>query len=461
MTRRPATSLAGSPILIGAVTTLVVVIAVFLAYNANAGLPFVPTYRITVAVPDAAGLVEGNEVHVGGKRVGTIETIRGQIGSHGPYAKLALKLDKTLEPLRDDSQVTVRPRSPLGLKYLELVLGTRGRKIGQGGQLPLARGRGSVELDQVINTFDTQTRLALQRTLDQAGPALAGRGADFNEAVAAAPELLLRLDHVAGNLADRRTGLRRTLQATGRVVDELSPVAPELGSLIDGADRTLAAVASVSPQLSQVLAQLPSTELAGIRALSAARPLLRDARGLVHDVKPGIGVLPLAAGRLHAALRTGIPVLRRASALSQRLRTALHEVYVLASDPLTRGTLARLRTALDSLIPTLRFVAPVQTNCNYISVYLRNIASTVSEGDASGNWLRTLVVANTDQFRSQPKPTADLHANPYPYTAAPGQHGLCEAGNEPFVPGQRIGHAPGTTAHFTENVTPPYGSPGR
>ena len=154
-------------------------------------------------------------------------------------------------------------------------------------------------------------------------------------------------------------------------------------------------------------------------------------------------------------------MLRRASALSERLRAALHEVYLLASDKLTRSTLARLRTALDSLIPVLRFVAPVQTKCNYISVYLRNIASTVSEGDASGNWLRTLVIANTDQARSQPKPTADLHSNPYPYTAAPGQKGLCEAGNEPYAGGQRIGHVPGVKARFTENVTPPYGGPSR
>ena len=32
-------------------------IAVFLAYNANNGLPFVPTYDLNVEVPDAAGLI--------------------------------------------------------------------------------------------------------------------------------------------------------------------------------------------------------------------------------------------------------------------------------------------------------------------------------------------------------------------------------------------------------------------
>jgi hypothetical protein len=41
--RRARASVVASPVLVGAVTTLVVVVAVFLAYNANAGLPLVPT----------------------------------------------------------------------------------------------------------------------------------------------------------------------------------------------------------------------------------------------------------------------------------------------------------------------------------------------------------------------------------------------------------------------------------
>jgi virulence factor Mce-like protein len=454
---RQTTSLAGSPILIGTVTVLIAVIAVFLAYNANSGLPFVPTYEISADVPNAASLVEGNEVRSGGKRVGVIDRIVAQTGSARAYAKLTLKLDKAIEPIRDDSRVTVRPRSPLGLKYLELTPGRRGRPVGQGGTLSLARARSTVELDEVINTFDAQTRLAAQRTLDQGGPALTGRGQDFNAFIAALPELTLRLDHVARNLSDPRTGLRASLRALARVVEELAPVAPQLVSLFDAGSTTFAALASVSPQLAAIIAALPGVELEGIRTLAAARPVLREARLLVHDVRPGIEVLPTAAGRLHAALRTGIPVLRRASALSDRLRAALVEVEKLSSDPLTRSTLRRLRIALVSLLPTLRFVAPVQTQCNYLGVYFRNIASTVSEGDAAGNWLRTLAVVNPGQMQYRPSPAPDLHANPYPYTAAPGQKGLCEAGNEPYKPGaQVIGHAPGTTARFSEDTgTPP------
>jgi virulence factor Mce-like protein len=455
MSRRQSASLAGSPILIGSVTVLITFVAVFLAYNANSGLPFVPTYHVKVEVPNAASLVEGNDVRSGGKRVGVIDRIVAKRSAGRTHAELALKLDKTIEPVRSDAQVTVRPRSPLGLKYLELEPGRRGRPIREGGTLSLARARPTVELDEVIDTFDRGTRLAAKRALDQGGPALAGRGADFNEFVASSPELLLRLRHVAANLADPRTGLRPTLRAVARVVEEVAPVAPQLGSMLGSGERTLAALASVDPQLRATLALLPPVELEGIRTLRDARPVLREARLLVHDIRPGIGVLPTAAGRLHRALRTGIPVLRRASKLSDRLRAALREVYLLSSDPLTRSALRRLRVALDSLLPTLRVVAPAQTQCNYLGVYFRNIASTVSEGDASGNWLRTLVVVNPGQMQYRPDPAPDLHANPYPYT---GQNGICEPGNEPYKKGTRvIGHAPGTSAHYTEDLGRPGG----
>ena len=58
--------------LVGAVTTLVIVVAVFLAYNANNGLPFVPTRQLDVLVSNGANLVKGNEVRSGGFRIGVV-----------------------------------------------------------------------------------------------------------------------------------------------------------------------------------------------------------------------------------------------------------------------------------------------------------------------------------------------------------------------------------------------------
>ena len=66
---------ASSPVLVGAVTVLVVIVAVFLAYNANNGLPFVSTYDLKARVPNANALVKGNEVRIGGARVGVVKSV--------------------------------------------------------------------------------------------------------------------------------------------------------------------------------------------------------------------------------------------------------------------------------------------------------------------------------------------------------------------------------------------------
>ena len=135
MRRGAVSALAASPTMVGAVTVLIVVVAVFLAYNANQGLPFVPTYRISVDLPNANALVPGNEVRVGGVRVGVVEAIRPIPQDDGTaIARLDLKLDPDVDPLPDDTTMIVRSRSALGLKYLELDPGT--------SEAELRRGRG-------------------------------------------------------------------------------------------------------------------------------------------------------------------------------------------------------------------------------------------------------------------------------------------------------------------------------
>ena len=51
--RDVGTTLAASPTMVGSITVLIAVVAVFLAYNANSGLPFVPTYNVSAEVPSA------------------------------------------------------------------------------------------------------------------------------------------------------------------------------------------------------------------------------------------------------------------------------------------------------------------------------------------------------------------------------------------------------------------------
>src|SRR3954452_19899052 len=85
---------ASNPTLVGAITTLIIVVAVFLAYNANHGLPFVSSYRISVQIPNASSLVPGNDVRIGGVQVGTVESVEPEQKRHG---RVVAKIDLRLE----------------------------------------------------------------------------------------------------------------------------------------------------------------------------------------------------------------------------------------------------------------------------------------------------------------------------------------------------------------------------
>src|SRR3954451_21272808 len=137
MRRRGTSSVVANPVLVGAVATLVVLVSVFLSYNANRGLPFVPTRSLRVQIANGAELVPGNEVRSGGFRIGVVDEMKpvrlpnGRIG-----AELHLKLDKKIGAVPVDTTVKIRPRSALGLKYVEFTKGRSTKTLPNGGTLP-------------------------------------------------------------------------------------------------------------------------------------------------------------------------------------------------------------------------------------------------------------------------------------------------------------------------------------
>ena len=459
MTRRRSTFVFASPILTGTVVVLIAVIGVFVTYNANKGLPFVPTYHVTFTVPDAGGLAAGREVRIAGKRVGIVERVRSEPSGSQPVALVDAKLDEQLRPIRTDSTVTIRPLSPLAAKYVELRPGLHGRPVREAGVLPLRRARPTVELTDAFNLFDQRTRRAIQVVNRELGDGFAGRGEDFNELLDEAPPLVSRFRRVAHDLSEPRTRLDRFLRGGGSTASELGSASRELGSLFAGGDVTFGAVGEAQGELAEGISETPPTEVAGTRALRAARPVLEDAQAFLRDARPGIRVLRPTSEQLHATFREGIPVLRRSGALADRLSDTLRAVYRLSRDPATVPTLRQLRHLNSSTRPTIELVAPAQLVCNYLSLAVRNFASELSEGDASGTWVRFVPVLNRG-VEQQPAGGAapDLHINPYGHV---GQEGECEPGREPYLPGQRIGNVPGNQGTQTETTRPPQGVGGR
>src|SRR5688572_4177767 len=80
--------------------------------------------------------------------VEAIEPVQHEDGSVS--AKLDLKLNSEVKPLPRDSTVTVRARSALGLKYLEINRGNSDEGYEAGSLLPLSAAKpDTVDIDQL------------------------------------------------------------------------------------------------------------------------------------------------------------------------------------------------------------------------------------------------------------------------------------------------------------------------
>ena len=450
--------------LIGAATVLVVLVAVFLSYNANQGLPFVPTYALKAQTPSAANLVRGNEVRIGGTRVGSVDKISVERRDDGTsIAVLGLKLERSVKPLPKDSTVLIRPRSALGLKYVELTRGTSDQGFEDGDTIPLAQATPApVEFDEFVNMFDEDTREAAQTNLEGFGDALAGRGVSLNQAIGAFRPLLRDIIPVAQNLSSAETNLPRFIGELADAARIVAPAAESQAQLFVNLDATFGALREVArPYIQESISEGPEALDAAIEGFPVQRPFLANTEGLFRELRPGVRSLRTAAPDLADALEVGTPTLLRTPALNRRLASLLTELETFAEDPLVPRGIRRLTDTMNSLNPTLRFLAPTQVTCNYIAHWFRNISSLLSEGDINGTWQRFIIVATPQGPNSEGSPAAapadgpnlenHLHANPYPNTAAPGQPRECEAGNETFLQGRTITtNVPGTQQASTE-----------
>jgi virulence factor Mce-like protein len=473
MNQRPRRNRGGlaNPVLIGAVTVLAVIVAVFLAYNANNGLPFVPSYTLHVQVADASELTHGAEVHMGGALVGFVDSVTPERTSSGqPIAVLGLKLNKSIGRLPVNSTFAIRLKGAIGQKYLAIGLGSSHRMLASGATVPLGQTSAAVDLDQVLSMFSPPTRQGVVASTVGFSDGLAGRGIGVNDAIGAFVPLLSDLEPVARNLASPHTDFGGFLRGLEALAGTLAPVANTQANLFANLDTTFRALASVSvPYLQDAISNTPPAFSAVIAASPTIRPFLTDSAALFSELRPGIATLPTTSPVLAHAFAAGVKTLPGTAGLDQRLVSLSNTLETYGQTPAVQQGLDRLTLFASSLRSPLAFLTPVQSSCNYVTLFLRNVGSLLSENTTSGTSLRFSLVAIDDVLGGeavasnhpyttpQTSPTVEhgpLHVNPYPNTDSPGETAECEAGNEPYSGAAAdIGNVPGNQGLHTEQTT--------
>ena len=381
-----------NPVLVGAVTVLAVLVAVFLAYNSNTGLPFVPTRELKVDLSDGANVVLGNDVREGGYRIGLVTDVvpvelpNGLVG-----AQVTLKLNESAGQIPIDSRVDVLSKSVLGLKYVDLIRGTSNEKFGDGATMPVSQTTVPVQVDQVFDMFNTPTRNAIDKDLVAFGDTLTGRGASLNDTLAALPSLLTHLRPVAQYLSAPPTQLTRLFTTLDTFMHVVAPVAQTNAQLFTDMATTFEAFSRDPHALEATIAKSPATLTVSTTSLRAQQPFLADFASLGRSLTPATAALDLALPDVNPALEAGTTTLKRTPPLNSRLQGVMNALRTLALAPGTNVALNGLTDTVGTLNPMVRYLGPYQTVCNYWNYWWTFLSEHISEATTFGFAQRALL----------------------------------------------------------------------
>jgi len=232
-----------------------------LAGAAAAGLAFLGgggsgSHTVTARFTDADGLVAGNQVRVAGVPAGTVQSITVGGGPNtGPYAEAVLSIDSAHWPLHQGTRISVRPQGVLSNVFVDLSPGPQGAPTVPAGHLfGTADTTSPVNLDQLADVFNGDTRTALRTQIQEGVIAFGGNGAsDLNAVIAQLDPLTNALEPLTAVLDQRSPELDRLNSEFDSITAKLASEDRDLSGLIANGNVLLTALATRQHELQGTL----------------------------------------------------------------------------------------------------------------------------------------------------------------------------------------------------------------
>jgi hypothetical protein len=305
-----------------------------------------------------------------------------------------------------DTTLRTRPRSALGLKYIDVTPGRAKKTFSAGDTIPLKNASQPLELENINQIFDRRTRPAVRDATAGFGDAFAGRGASLNTAIEALNPFFKSLTPVMRNLADPRTELDQFFLQLGRTSAQVAPVAHTQAVLFTNMADTFAAISRCDVCLQLTIEKSPPTLDESIRSFRVQRGFYSDFADLSRRLRPAAQQLPRSLPAINVAFKVGTPVLPKTTKLNERLQGAFKAAENLFDNPNTLLALKDIRTALHVFRPAIEYIAPYQTVCNQLIYFLHplgELQSRVQNGPTGGGTVlnQNVKMVNNDQANSQ------------------------------------------------------------
>ena len=344
-------------------------------------------YRFQTSFGEATQLAKEADVRISGVSVGKVKDI--QTTPNG-RSKVTIQIQEKYAPIPRDTKAILRQKTLLGETYVELTPGSPSApKLPEGGRLANSRVAGTVEFDEILNTFDAPTRRAFRVWQQQSGAAVDGRSQDLNDALGELPIFLDKGTDLLQTLDTEKAALHRLVKNTGVVFGALTQREQQLHNLIVNTHDVFQTTARHQANLAKTFAILPTF-------LDESRLTFRRTQRFADHARPVVQLLRSPTRKLAptvADLRTLSPDLTRTF-------TGVKELIPVSKTgmPALSDNLRGLRPFIGSLGPFLSQLNPVfedmEQNQNLFSDFWSGggagLTDTLhsSQSDAVGHYLR-------------------------------------------------------------------------
>jgi len=296
-----------SPIRFAIVFLLIVIVAVYFGFTKR--IPFKHGFRLNAQFASAVNIKPKSPVRIAGVNVGAVTHIKRQ----GSTGLVSMEIEPRGLPLHADATVKIRPRIFLeGNWFVELQPGSPSTKtLSSGATLPSTQSSDPVQLDQVLDALNTDTRRNLQDFLIGYGDGLTRQPSKADDAEQD-PEVrgvnaaqALNKTYARAPAAERGTAvinqalggtepqdLSKLVLSIGKVTSALNVHEQQLGELIGNFNIFFRSFANQSSSLRAAVAVLPSSLRNinnGLRELDLAFPATKR---FATDILPGVKNTP-------------------------------------------------------------------------------------------------------------------------------------------------------------------------
>lgn len=369
-------------------------------------------YRFTVPFPEAPLLAQQADVRVAGVDVGKVSSVERNTN----VTIATIELDPEYAPISADARAVLRHKAILGETYVDLTLGAQGGpKLAEGGGLGPGQVEPTVELDEILDTYDPYTKRAFRTWQQGLGRAIRSRGPELSAALGNLPGFVEEGTDLFSVLDAEKRSLGALVKNTGVVFSALTRREGQLRALVENSDTVLSAISREADAFADLWNVFP-TFLGESRATFVrlqkfaqdTRPVIQEMTPALRDLRPTLVNL----GRLAPDLELLYDRLDPLLTISRR------------SIPATTEILTDLRPMLGELGPFLSEVNPILAwlgqHQNTLTDMFANLGgATAAKGipstdpQATGHYLRQYGPAGAETVAVHPRRLSGNRGNAY------------------------------------------------